>query len=230
MKNYFPHDYNSRNDRKLTNVMMKMGLHGIGLYWCIVEMLYEENGYLKLSECERIAFEMRTQYDDVMRLISEFELFAMDEEKFWSNSILKRLEIRAEKSKKAAESAQARWNKANDANALRTHNERNAIKEKKRKEKKRKCLYIGEKVVYDVYEHLQSEYPIAYQSWQQNFPLANIQECSVEFMNLHMFETLNDEKHFKNAFTKYMRDKQRDNEIKKRFDKDETEYEKIISY
>jgi len=54
MKEYFSHDYNARNDTKLVKVFMKYQLKGIGAYWCIIEMLYEEGGYLLRSEYERI--------------------------------------------------------------------------------------------------------------------------------------------------------------------------------
>jgi len=53
------------------------------------------------------------------------------------------LELRSDKSKSARESALARWNRSNDANALQTHSERNAIKEKKGKEIKEKEEPIG---------------------------------------------------------------------------------------
>lgn len=132
---YFSHDHNARNDRKLMRVQMEMGMEGIGLFWCITEMLHEENGYLMLSECERIAFELRTPIERVTRLINDYELFITDEKRLWSESALLRIEKRKEKSEKAAKSAQTRW-KAPQANAMRTHSEGNAIKERKGKEKK----------------------------------------------------------------------------------------------
>jgi len=124
---YFSHDYNSRNDPKMVLLFMKHGVIGIGIYWCIVEMMYEQGGYLMQSECERIAFELRTDYDLVSSVIA-CNLFERDEEKFWSTSVLKRLKTRKDKSIKAKESADKRW--AN-ANALRTESDANAIKERK---------------------------------------------------------------------------------------------------
>ena len=73
MKDYFSHDYNSRNDTKIVRAGMKFGLcQAIGAYWCIVEMLYEEGGYLPLSEYERITFELRISYDLVESIINNF--------------------------------------------------------------------------------------------------------------------------------------------------------------
>ena len=136
---YFSHDYNSRSDRRMMNLLMLAGIEGIGIYWCIVEMLYEEGGYLMLNECERIAFELRTNCDKI-NLVINSSLFVNDKEKFWSESVLSRLNTRKEKSESAAKSAYARWGNKKE---MRTHsdrisenNKRNAIKESKVKESK----------------------------------------------------------------------------------------------
>lgn len=42
MKEWFKHDYGSRNDMKLSILRSKHGLSGIGAYWCLVELLHEE--------------------------------------------------------------------------------------------------------------------------------------------------------------------------------------------
>jgi len=131
MKNYFSHDEGARNDPKLVKVLMRLGQAGKGVYWDLVEMLYEQNGYLLLSECDSYAFALRTDCELINSLINDFNLFENDGERFWSNTALRRLEARELKSKKASESASKRWN---NANAMRTHNEGNAIKEKKEKE------------------------------------------------------------------------------------------------
>ena len=112
---------------------------GIGVYWCIVEMLYEEWWVLMLSECERIAFELRVSCDMVNSIINDFDLFRNDKTGFYSKSILDRIEQRNIKSEKARNSAEKRWkDKWIDANALRTQSESNAIKERKGKDIKEK--------------------------------------------------------------------------------------------
>jgi len=110
-KDYFSHDYNARNDKQLTKLFMKHGLKGIGAYWCIVEMLYEESGYLELVEVDRIAFELRVDLDFTLSIIHEFKLFENDDIKFWSNSAIDRLNLRMEKSEKASKTIQKRWDK-----------------------------------------------------------------------------------------------------------------------
>src|SRR5690606_22707370 len=97
--------YGARNDPKLIKVLMKLGQSGKGVYWDLIEMLYEQNGYLLLSECESYAFALRTDCDTITKLINDFDLFQKDDKKFWSNSVLDRLNKRNEKSKKAKDSA-----------------------------------------------------------------------------------------------------------------------------
>lgn len=134
---FFSHDYNSRNDPKMSNLRMKEGMEGVGIYWCIVEELYEEGGYVMLSECERIAYDLRVKADKVKRIVINYLLFRNDGIKFWSESALRRIEARNAKSVKAKESALERWNKRKvDANALPSDSDSNAIKERKGKDKK----------------------------------------------------------------------------------------------
>ena len=100
-------------------------------------MLFEEGGKLKLDKCKNYAFALHTDINIIQSLINNFDLFESDDNYFWSNSVLKRLKIRENKSEKAAESARARWNRAN---AMQSQSESNAIKERKGKESKGKYI------------------------------------------------------------------------------------------
>lgn len=137
---YFSHDYHARSDKKMVRLLAKTGLQGVGIYWCLIEMLYEEGGYLKLNECDCIASELRTKCERIEAVIKDFDLFKNDGIKFWSSSVIDRLKLRKDKSEKAKDSAKKRWSKLTDnkevnsegnANALRAHSEGNAIKESK---------------------------------------------------------------------------------------------------
>lgn len=141
MKEYFSHDFNARNDKKIISLIMKCGLEGLGAFWCIVEMLYEESGYLKIEEYERITFELRSNNDLIKSVIFDFDLFKNDGEKFWSESVLERLKLRMDKSEKARQSVEKRWGKyERNTNVLGTKNERNTSKVKKSKVKKSKVF------------------------------------------------------------------------------------------
>lgn len=155
MKDYFSHDYYARNDTELVKIFMKYGLTGIGAYWCIIEMLYEEGGYLKLTEYDRITFELRTDYDLIKDIIENSNLFKFDDKKFWSETAIERLKMRAEKSEKARKSIEKRWKKYERiTNEKQTKNKRNTSKVKESKIKKSK-----EKIYIDKFEIFRQKYP-----------------------------------------------------------------------
>lgn len=89
--NYFPHDFNARNDAKLVRLRMKMGNRGIGIYWSIIEMLYEEGGKIELSNLDAIAFAINEDLTNVQQVVQQFDLFKFDEQFFWSDSVTERL-------------------------------------------------------------------------------------------------------------------------------------------
>lgn len=133
---YFSHDYNARSDEKIKKLIYRHGYEGYGIYWAIIEELYQNANAMQL-ECERIAFELRTDKERIASIVQDFDLFEIDGEFFHSPSVQKRLDMRNSKSQKASESAKKRWN---NANAMRTHSEGNAIKESKVKENKVKFI------------------------------------------------------------------------------------------
>lgn len=106
---YFPHDYNARNDVKIIKLLRAKGLAGLGLYWCIVETLYQNGGKMKIEECESIAFALHLHFEDVSEVVTEFDLFSNDGTNFWSESIFRRLEKRKDVSEKRKKAAEARW-------------------------------------------------------------------------------------------------------------------------
>ena len=135
---YFSHDYNSRTDNKIKRLISKHGLVGYGLFWAIIEDLYNNANALP-TDYESIAFDLRTDEVLVSSVIKDFDLFIIDNGMFGSSSIERRLNERNEKSKKAKESANLRWQKHKEqcernANALPTQSDSNAIKERKGKE------------------------------------------------------------------------------------------------
>lgn len=135
---YFSHDYNARTDEKIKLLIRKHGLRGYGIFWAIVEDLYNNANALRL-DCDGIAFELREDSEIIKSVIHDFNLFQIDGDVFGSLSVQTRLNERLGKSAKARESALNRWSKVKtDANALQTHSERNAIKERKGKEIKEK--------------------------------------------------------------------------------------------
>jgi hypothetical protein len=117
MVEYFSHDFRARQDPKMKRLFMEKGLKGLGLYWCLIEMLYEAEGYISLKDTSVLAFEFRTNKLFVEDVIKNYELFKFDNEKFYSESCLKRLKIRNEKKEKARQNINKRWEKVQENNS-----------------------------------------------------------------------------------------------------------------
>lgn len=143
---YFQHDTNARGDRKLVKLQMSHGMEGIGIFWCIVEMLYENAGYLPL-EYDRITFELRTDINVIRSVINDFELFENDGERFWSDNALMQFNERMDKSTKASNSVKKRWEKyERNTKVKRTKNDSNTKEERR-----------GEDNIYTSIEFYKSE-------------------------------------------------------------------------
>jgi len=125
---YFSHDYTARSDEKIKNLIYDFGYEGYGIYWSLIEELYQNANALR-TNYKRIAFDMRVDENTIKSIIENFDLFIVENEFFGSLSVQRRLDMRIDKSTKARESAQKRW--TNNANALQTQCEGNAIKESK---------------------------------------------------------------------------------------------------
>jgi hypothetical protein len=168
---YFSHDSNARHDPKITAMRGVYGSEGYGWYWMLIEMLRESDGYKLDMQSKYIfnAFALQMQSDAlqiknfVQDCINEFNLFQSDGNFFWSESLLRRMEFRDEKSEKRRKAANVRWEKERnskekcktDANA--SENNANGMQEKESKVNKKKDIYI-------VFEHWKSKNIINHKS------------------------------------------------------------------
>lgn len=145
---YFTHDFNARSDPKLQAVLVELGAAGLGIFWCVIEQLYEQDGLLPLKICKSIAFAMHVDVQTVESLINDFGLFDTDGENFWSRSVNERLDNRRDLTEKRKGAAAKRWQSASECNcnasAMQMHSKSNAlamqndaIKEKENKENKK---------------------------------------------------------------------------------------------
>ncbi len=152
---YFSHDYNARNDEKIKFLIRKHGMLGYGVFWSIVEELYNNANALR-THYDSIAYDLRTDEILIKSIVEDFDLFVIDGDFFGSTSIERRLEDRNKKSVKARESAIKRWDKCErNANALNNNanvSKSDAIKERKGKENKEK--EIIEPKIFKYYEIL----------------------------------------------------------------------------
>jgi hypothetical protein len=127
---YFPHDYNARSDYKIKRLLAKHGVKGYGVFWAIVESLYNNANALP-TDYDSIAYDLQCDKEIVESIVNDFDLFFVKGDYFMSNSVQSRLNERDKKSERAKKSAEIRWK---DTDAKRSQCDSNAIKEKKGKE------------------------------------------------------------------------------------------------
>lgn len=106
---YFSHDSAARNAPKLQRVLMTHGCAGIGIYWCIVEMLYEQGGVMGMDECDGIAFALHTERGIVESIVKDFGLFECGRGRFWSDTLKEESGRRAQIADKRKAAALKRW-------------------------------------------------------------------------------------------------------------------------
>ena len=107
---YFPHDIGARNDPKLLRLQMEMKGQGLAIWWCLVEMLWENGGYLPYDP-RTLSFTLRwAKPNEIERVLNDFGLFLNDGERFWSKSALERIEVsqsRVESARRAGKASGA---------------------------------------------------------------------------------------------------------------------------
>lgn len=123
---YFPHDYNARTDEKIVSLIMEMGFEGYGLYWAIVEILYNNNNKLK-ADFKKLSFNLQTEAEKVEKVVKNFDLFFIKDDFFFSNSVKRRLKKIEQKSIQAKDAAFKSWQSRRNADALHEQSESNAI-------------------------------------------------------------------------------------------------------
>lgn len=104
--NYFSHDYSARNDAKIISLRRKTGMEGLGIFWALVEMLYENGGELSADDenLENLAYEWRCEVEKIKIVIFNCNLFVVENWKFFSKSVnerLKKIENVSERRKEA---------------------------------------------------------------------------------------------------------------------------------
>lgn len=94
---YFSHDSNAITDTKILNMRADYGLEGYGLFWVLIEMMRNEEGYkleLNKNTYKAIKILSSTNIDVekfVKNCIEDYKLFEEDEGYFYSRSLLNRM-------------------------------------------------------------------------------------------------------------------------------------------
>ena len=111
---YITHDFGARNDPKLMDLQMEMGGQGLAIFWCLVEMLWENGGAIP-ANFKSIAFALRwCKPAEVEKVVNNYNLFQVDAGYITSHSATARItEMRSYFGAKAAsgrKGAERRWN------------------------------------------------------------------------------------------------------------------------
>ena len=147
---YFSHDCNARNDEKILMLRAEHGWEGYGLFWALVEMMFEsKETCLHHSKIKGIAVSYNidiTLLQSVINTAISEGLFVSDGETFWSESLRRRKaafhELKEKRSKAGKKGMESRWGKPKNTepdNSVITKN--NKGKESKGKEMKENNIY-----------------------------------------------------------------------------------------
>lgn len=105
---YFTHDSNARNDEKIIKLRMRYGAEGYGIFFMLLERMREETDYTSVKDYNMLAFDFRTSASLIKSVVEDFGLFSFTEdgERIYSESFLKRMEIKDEKSGRRSKAGQ----------------------------------------------------------------------------------------------------------------------------
>jgi len=110
-KTYFSHEASARNDEKCIALRMVHGLSGYGAFWCLIERLMQESDYTSVADYNRIAFDLRCDAALIKAVVEDFGLFTFTEngERFYSESLMRRMLKVDEISARRSEVAKQKW-------------------------------------------------------------------------------------------------------------------------
>ena len=150
-KTYFNHDSNARNDLKLIRLRSVGGFEFYGIYFALLELLFSEENKICIEDYDALAFGLQCDANKLKQVIEDFDLFVIEDNCFYSKRLNNHIEEINNKSIKAKENANKRWN---NANAMQTQSDRNASKVNKSisKSKVKKSNYYNDISFPDYYD------------------------------------------------------------------------------
>ena len=120
--NYFSHDSNARNSKKMLRLRQKLGAEGYGIYWMLVERLRDEESLSSDRDYEMLSFDLRVDAELIREVIEDFGLFDLTDDSFSSHGLDERMqyaeEVSAMRSAAGKEGARRRWANRRNANEM----------------------------------------------------------------------------------------------------------------
>lgn len=112
MKEWFAHEIGAMRDIRLRKLRRACGVAGIGLYWVLIEELFEAGNRLDGEALELIADENDVELDYLKKVVEGFGLFTVaDDGSVSSEMVAERMREREERSELRRTAAQSRWGK-----------------------------------------------------------------------------------------------------------------------
>ena len=136
-KLFFKHEIGARNDLKIQSLIAEYGIAAYGIYWYIVEMMYDNEGYLPKSQYKSIAFALQTNAELVSNVLrSDLFRYSEDRDAYYSERIINELSHMQEVSEQRRISVNRRWLKYNcNTNVIQNYTDKD--KEKRLEETKK---------------------------------------------------------------------------------------------
>jgi hypothetical protein len=152
-KFYFQHDSNARNDLRILSLRQIMGWEGYGLYWAMLEILRDQDGYKIPSSCQgSLMLGLSLDEDRLKDFISNCLSLGLLVEKdgfLYSNSFLVRMSEIDERRMKLSEAG--RRGGINSSHAKATLNQPSSSKANKSKVNKNKTNIYDFSLIWSTY-------------------------------------------------------------------------------
>lgn len=148
-----------------------LGLEGYGIYWVLIEKLYESGGRIA-ADFDAIAFDLRTDADKVKSVATKFGLFYLtgSSKHLASKSVDRRLQERRQRQEIARQNglASGRARKVKGTAVEQPLNSRSTDPQLERKERKeRKEITTASPSAVDLLiEGIKTDIPLDYSSWR----------------------------------------------------------------
>lgn len=89
---YFKHDAGASGNQKIMRLIDELGMKGYGAYWMLQETLRMQSNYrASMNTIKRIAHRARVMPAFLMRIISNYGLFVVEEDHFYSPGMMRRM-------------------------------------------------------------------------------------------------------------------------------------------
>jgi hypothetical protein len=86
-KTYLQHQSNSFTDIKIIKMRSKLGIESYGIFWALLELLFNEENKLCIDDYSVLAFSLQCDPDKLKSVIEDFDLFVIEDGCFYSKRL-----------------------------------------------------------------------------------------------------------------------------------------------